>query len=86
MDKAVLVLSGNSREWDMRSSASRAMHVPLCREKWQLSVLWIAMWPLSSCQNRTSSPPGPQIAAAGDFLLNSPWQSPDSACGSLKGI
>lgn len=40
MDKAVLVLSGNSREQDRRFSDSRALHVPLCREKWQLSVLW----------------------------------------------
>lgn len=58
MDKTVLVLSGNSREWDRQSYDSSAMHVPLCREKWQLSVLWSAMWPLSSCQHRTSSPPG----------------------------
>lgn len=37
MDKAVLVLSGNSREQgqqDRRSPDSRALHVSLCREKW----------------------------------------------------
>lgn len=42
MDKAVLVLSGNSseqRQPDRRSSDSRVLHVPLCRERWQLSVL-----------------------------------------------
>lgn len=82
MDKAVLVLSGNSREQDRRFSDSRALHVPLCREKWQLSVLWTATWPWSSCQHRTSS----QIAAPGDFLQNNPWLSPGSAHEPLKGI
>lgn len=68
MDKAVLVLSGNSHEPDRRSSDSSALHVPLCREKWQLSVLGTDMWPWSSCQHRTSSPPGASDRCSRRFL------------------